>query len=357
MEAVDYKCPGCGAYLHFDPKIQGWNCEYCGTKFTLEELNKNKEKYEKAPVHNIEVDESKLEKKFDDAMDVYHCPDCGANIITDANTSATFCVYCKNTAIIKDRLTGAFAPSKVIPFKNVKEDAVEAFKKLCKGKILMPKEFSDPKNIKEITGIYIPFWLFDCTSSGTIDVSATKVTTWPAGEYIYTKTDTYAVKRGGDFKFIKIPVDGSVKFDDEIMNSIEPFDYNGLVDFSHSYLSGFLSEKYDVDKDKAYELADTRAKETLYNELNNSIVGYTTKVINTKTANSVKENIEYVLLPVWFLNIKYNDKMHPFAMNGQTGKLIGNIPYSKKKAVIAFLIILVISFALIAGITYMVSGG
>ena len=354
MEAVDYKCPSCNAYIHFDPKTQGWNCEYCGSKFVLEELNKNKDKFEKKEIKKPKAIDKNLEKEFGIEMDVYNCPNCGANIITDTNTSATFCVYCKNTAIIKERLTDTYAPSLIIPFKNVKADAIAAFEKLCKGKILMPKEFADPKNIKEIEGIYIPFWLFDCTAAGSIDGKATKVSSWRVGDYQYTKTDTYQVKRGGEYNFIKIPVDGSIKFADDVMNSIEPYDYNGLQDFNHSYLSGFLSEKYDVDKDSAYTSANSRAEETLYEQLNNQIVGYTTKTIINRQAGTQKNNTDYVLLPVWMLNIKYLDKFYTFAMNGQTGKMIGDIPYSKKKAVIGFIIVFIISLIILAIISYLV---
>lgn len=352
MEAVDYKCPSCNAYIHFKPKLQGWECEYCGSKFQLDDLEKNKEKFERAPVRKEK--EEKQEKEFSIAMDVYNCPNCGASVITDTNTSATFCVYCKNTTIIKDRLTGAYAPSYVIPFHKVKADAIKAFETVCKGKILMPKEFSDAKNIQEITGIYIPFWLFDCTTSGNIEVKATKVSSWYLGDYMHTKTDTYNVKRGGEFKFIKIPVDGSIKFDDAIMNSIEPYNYNDLKEFSHSYLSGFLSEKYDVDKNTAKNSAESRSSETLYDRLDKEVQGYTTKVITNKQASTLMDEANYVLLPVWMLNIKYQDKFYTFAMNGQTGKMIGNIPYSKKKAAIGFIIIFVISLITLMIITYLV---
>jgi len=354
MEAVDYKCPSCNAYIHFSPETQGWNCEYCGSKFSLEDLKKNTDKFEKQEIKKEKSVDKNLEKEFGIDMDMYHCSNCGANIIADTNTSATFCVYCKNTAIIKERLVGAYAPSQIIPFKNVKADAVKAFEKLCKGKILMPKEFADPKNIKEIEGIYIPFWLFDCTTSGHIEGTANKVTTWKSGSYMYTKTDTYKVKRGGEYSFIKIPVDGSTKFENDVMNSIEPYDYNGLLDFSHSYLSGFLSEKYDVEKDDAYKISEQRAHETLYEQLNNQIIGYSTKVITNKSASAQLNNSEYALLPVWMLNIKYQDKFYTFAMNGQTGKMIGDIPYSKKKAFIAFVIVFIIAFILLMIITYLV---
>ena len=356
MKTVDHKCPNCNASINYNPKDKNWVCEYCGGKFTLEELKNNEENFNKTNVNNSkELKKDKKENEDIQEMDVYHCEDCGAEIIADKNTSATFCVYCKNTAILKSRLSDKFAPSKIIPFSKTKDDAIEAFKNVGKGKFLMPKEFSNPQNIKEISGIYIPFWLYSCKMKGNVAGKGTKVITWSTYDYIYTKTDTYSVSRGGEYDFVNIPVDGSVRFNDAIMNSIEPFNYDELVDFSYSYLSGFLSEKYDVEKNEAKKITIERAKNSTIDDLMSKARShYNTFVANDKNTEIVEENIEYVLLPVWMVNIKYNDKMYTFAMNGETGKMIGDIPYSKKKLLIFILILFLVLFGITALITYFV---
>ena len=348
MEAADYKCPNCSAHLQFNPKNQKWDCEYCGSSFILEDLKKNEEKFKEKKVKI----EKRKEKEYEKEMDLYSCPNCGAKIITERNTSSTFCVYCKSTALLKDKLTGVYAPSKIIPFKNTKDDAIEAFKKIGKKKFLMPKAFTDPKNISEMTGIYIPFWLYDCLTEGTIEGTAQRIKTWSSGDYTYTKTDTYLIKRGGTIETDGIPQDGSIRFDDAIMQSIEPFDYKELKDFNISYLSGFLSEKYDVTNEEAYKNVKERAEQSLLEILESQISSYNTHIIKNKTFETTKAKDEYVLLPVWMLNIKYKDKMYTFAMNGQTGKMIGDIPYSKTKAFIYFLILFAICLIVLALITW-----
>lgn len=348
MEAVDYKCPNCNAYLHFNPKNQKWDCEYCGSSFLLEDLKKNTEKFEQKKV----IVEKREEKEYGQEMDLYTCPNCGAEIITEPNTSSTFCVYCKSTALLKDKLTGVYAPNKIIPFKNTKEDAILAFKNIGKKKFLMPKEFSNPKNIQEMTGIYIPFWVYNCLSEGNIDATATRIHTWMTTDYIYTKTDTYHLKRGGMVEIEGVPQDGSLRFNDAVMQSIEPFDYKDLKEFDVSYLSGFLSEKYDVSSKKAYEIVKNRSEESLYQILEEQIDGYQTHVVTGKDLKTTLQKEEYILLPVWMLNIKYQEKTYTFAMNGQTGKMIGDIPYSKTKAIIFFGIIFAITFLIVALITW-----
>lgn len=345
MKTVNHKCPNCNANLKYNPKNKNWKCEYCGGAFTLKDLKKNKENYDKAEA---------LKKKSENVeMDEYFCQDCGAKIIASKNTSATFCVYCKNTAILKNRLTDEFSPSKIIPFTKTKEDAIEAFKKVGKNKILMPKEFTLPKNIEELTGIYIPFWLYTGKIKSKIVGKGNKVRTWSTSDYIYTETDVYSIERNGEFKFNNIPVDGSVRFNDAIMNSIEPFDYKELSDFDASYLSGFLAEKYDVEANEAKKISIDRAMETCYNDLCNA-VNFSSFVPEDKSSEVIEEKINYVLLPVWMVNIKYNEKLYTFAMNGQTGKMIGDIPYSKKKAFILWVIIFIISFVSLAIITYFI---
>lgn len=356
MKTVDHKCPSCNASIKYNPKNKNWVCEYCGSKFTLDELKENEENFKKTSVSDSKELKNKKDDKDIPEMDQYHCEDCGAEIIADKNTAATFCVYCKNTAILKSRLTDKFSPSKIIPFNKTKEDAIEAFQKVGKGKFLMPKEFSNPKNIQELTGVYIPFWLYSCSMRGFVSGKGTKVMTWSTYDYYYTKTDTYNVERGGIYEFENIPVDGSIRFNDAIMNSIEPFNYDELEEFNYSYLSGFLAEKYDVEQNEAKKITIDRAQNSTLDDLQTKARsgGYATFVANKKETNVENEKIEYVLLPVWMVNIKYNDKMYTFAMNGQTGKMIGDIPYSKGKLMIFILILFVVIFGISALITYFV---
>lgn len=334
---INEKCPACMAPLKYDAVKDEFRCEYCGSVYSLGQLEEYKQKNEKF---------KKFEKMQD--MDGYRCSSCGAEIITGDNVASTSCVYCKNTAILKDRLTDLYAPSKIITFKYTKNDAIEAFKKKCKGRWLLPKMFNDTNNIQDMEGLYVPFWLYDCDNKADLTAKCTKVTHWSDFSYHYTKTDTYNVSRNGNLSFIKIPTDGSSRFDNTIMNAIEPFDYNEFKDFNMSYLSGYISEKFDVDKDKSYENALTRIKDDSKKFLLDSIVGYTTKTV-TSVVNDIKLiNTDYVLLPVWVLNIKFKNKLYHFAYNGQTGKMVGEIPVDKGKLlvtiIISFMLALVILF-------------
>lgn len=358
MEALDHKCPSCTATLPFDPTLQKWKCSYCGSEYTLEELEKyenakNADNSEKTnPSNDVNLGE---DSTID--VDVYECQSCGAKILTDENTTATFCVYCGNTAIIKNRLTGTLRPTKIIPFKNTKEEAIKTFVNYRKGKPFAPKDFSNKENIEKITGVYIPFWIYDCEVAASLEAVGKNIKTWTSGDYQYTKTDTYKVLREGNMNYEKVPTDASSKFDDDIMDSIEPFNYNDLADFNMSYLSGFLSEKYDVEKSEAFERAKTRVVNSTNEKLKETIIGYSTYSVVSSNMNINLKDSNYILLPVWMLNINYRGKVRKFAMNGQTGKMVGDIPIAPSKAISTSLVIFIVSFIILLILNIILIGG
>lgn len=356
-KALDHKCPSCGAPIRFQPSSGNWTCEYCNSSFTLEEMQKyNNASSEK---NNQTKEDAAVEVDDYDEYVTYKCQDCGAEIIADSQTAATFCVYCGNTAILKDKLSGKFAPDFVIPFQKEKQEAEQAFAELAKGRPFVPKDFTDKKNIEKIKGVYIPFWLYDVDVSGSLNCDGKKVTSWTVGDTHYTKTDTYKLYRRGSMQFAKVPVDGSTRFNNDIMNSIEPFDYAGLIKYNHAYLSGFFAEKYDVESDEAFKDAEERTLASGKDIMYNDSVGFSGKVIKENTLQASINNKYYGLLPVWMVNVKYMGKMYIFAMNGQTGEFIGDIPLDKKKAILwAILIFIgVLLIAILVSYILFVMGG
>ena len=348
--ALDNKCPSCGAPIKFNAETQNFKCEYCFSEYTLEEM----QKYNNASSEEANKNEETIISKDETNYVKYLCKNCNAEIIADENTASTFCVYCGNTAILKDKLSGEFAPSLIIPFKKTKKDATNAFKSLKKGRPFVPKTFTSEQNIEKITGVYIPFWLYDVKVSGGLDAKSTNITSWTSGNYTYTKTDIYGMSSNGEMCYNKVPVDGSTRFDNDIMNSIEPFNYAELVKYNHAYLSGFLAEKYDVKKEDAFEDARERTLKSTTNKMLSDMSVPGAKVITNNTLESKAEKSEYAMLPVFMVNIKYADKYYTFAMNGQTGEFVGNIPLDKKKVFLYTLIMLIGIFGLIMLISYII---
>lgn len=334
-KVLEYKCPCCGAGLAFGEDVQKMQCAYCDNEFTVEAVrayNDSLQQSEDSPFILDEESSAHWSQGEQAAMRMFTCPSCGGQIISDANTAATFCPYCENPTILSERLSGGLKPDGVIPFKLGKQDAQDAFLRLCKGKPLLPKLFTQKQHVEKITGIYVPFWLYDCSGDMNAKYHATRVHTWSDAKYHYTRTEHFTLLRDASASFSGIPMDGSSKMDDALMESIEPFDYGKLVDFDTAYLSGFFADKYDVGAQDGKARVKERVGASIDELLQPSFFGYATVVPAGKQVNVAHGKVKYVLLPVWLLNTRYKDQIYTFAMNGQTGKMTGQFPVCPKRS-------------------------
>ena len=175
--------------------------------------------------------------------------------------------------------------------------------------------------------------MYDGEASGSAQFHATQVHTYTSGDYEITETRHYDVRRAGSIAFEKIPVDASSKMPDDYMDSIEPYDYAELKPFSTAYLPGFMADKYDVSVEDSRERADTRCAGSLLRALERTVSGYTTCNETSRDIHLKRGKVHYALLPVWILNTRWEGKDFLFAMNGQTGKLVGNLPVSTKRVI------------------------
>lgn len=347
METIQYKCPNCGGELQYKADKQKFGCDYCLSEFTDEEIKQIFSETENTDLSQ-NVDETVEDDGFSNG-NLYSCSSCGAEIMSDGNTAATFCVYCHCPVILKGRLSGDYRPSKVIPFSITREKALETFKETIGKKKFTPTDFQSDQTLEKMTGLYVPFWLADCKVKADMDAIGKHIRTWRSGNYRYTETKEYAVSRNADITFNGVPADGASKIDDALMDAIEPFDYNKIEDFSMSYLSGFLADRYDVNKGDVFPRIRQKVDDGSRNILRNSITGYSSVSVSRFNNNIMNTNWNYALLPVWFMTYNYQGKMYEFAVNGQTGKLVGNPPLSVKKLV-AFGIGLAVVIAVLFGI-------
>lgn len=329
------KCPNCGAPMVFSAEGQNMHCESCGTDFDIDAINQlNDAENEGNGSSKYDWDTYKPRNfDADEAVNIssYSCPSCGAQVTGDNTMGSTICPYCGNSIIVQKQFDGALKPDYVIPFQVDKNAAMTAFEEACKKAPFLPNEFKDKRRIQEMTGVYIPFWMFDCDCNAEVWFNAEKVHTWQDSNYIYTKTDFYTLVRSGSLGFANIPVDGSIKAEDDYMEALEPFDYSAAVDFDTAYLSGYLADKYDVSAENSIARANVRVKNSTELAFRNAIYGYSSVRAERSNVSLSNGKIRYALLPVWMLNIKYNGQNYKYAINGQTGKVVGTYPIDKKK--------------------------
>ena len=330
----EFKCPCCDGAIEFDSTLQKMKCPYCDAEFEMDALQAYQNDLNETPQENMSWDTaagSEWTEGETEGLRVYTCNTCGGEIVADESTGASECPFCGNPVIMTGQFAGALKPDLVIPFKVDKKSAIAALQNHYKGKLLLPKVFKDQNHIKEVKGLYVPVWLFDTDADAFVRYKATRTRTWSDSQYRYTETSHYSVTRGGGIGFENVPVDGSTKMDDTLMESIEPFNISDAVDFQTAYLSGFLADKYDVDAEASVSRANERIKSSTEDAFASTVQGYTSVVPVSSTINLQNGRARYALYPVWILNTQWNGQKFTFGINGQTGKIAGDLPMDKGK--------------------------
>lgn len=323
----EYKCPCCGGAIGFDSSVQKMKCPYCDTEFEMETLQQYDSELAGDNAGDMQWNTDALQEWTEEGgMRVYVCQSCGGEIVADENTAASMCPFCDNPVVMKGSLKGDLKPELVIPFKLDKKTAKAKFAEHLKGKKLLPRVFKDENHIQEIKGMYVPYWLFDSKATAHMRYRGTRIRTWSDHSYDYTETSYYAIMRDGDIAFAHVPVDGSEKMADDLMESLEPYDYKEAVPFQTAYLAGYYADKYDVDEKKASERANERVRNATEQSFMRTVNGFTSVTPDGGNINLAEGKTNYAMYPVWIMNTKWNNQTFMFAMNGQTGKFVGDLP-------------------------------
>ena len=329
---LEYKCPACGGALSFEPSEQNLKCPYCDTEFevaTLHELDEALKEERPSDLNWETQPEGQWSEEEKQTLRSYICSSCGGEIVGDLNTAATRCPYCDNPVVMAGQFTGDLRPDLVVPFRLDKEQAKEALSRHLNKKPLLPRMFKSQNRIESVQGIYVPFWLFDTDADANIRYKATRVHHWSDANYNYTRTSYFRLFRAGNIRFENVPVDGSSKISNDLMESIEPYDMTQAVDFQTAYLAGYLADKYDVDAEECKNRANDRIKASTESSFASTTGGYMTVIPENTNIRLSGGRVRYGLLPAWILTTRWQDQIYTFAMNGQTGKMVGNLPVDK----------------------------
>lgn len=324
MAAISYKCPNCGGDLRFDPKTQKFKCEYCISTFDEQTL-------QTASSGTQEGAADKKEQAAEGAV-VYSCPSCGAEIITDETTAATFCYYCHNPVVLSGRLSGKYEPDLVIPFAVDKKEAVESFLSYVKKKRFVPKDFFCKEQIEKISGVYFPFWVYSCQAEGTWQGRGNRIRVYHRGDTEFTQTKIYDVVREAEFQLDDLTREALDKENRQLVEAVQPFRLEEAQAFSMGYLSGFQAEKRNLEQAELLPQMKAEAEKSAGQMLQSSISGYDSLWPEQTRVHIRAEAWKYLLLPVWVLTYRGKDnRLYYYAMNGQTKKISGILPVSKKR--------------------------
>lgn len=324
----EYKCPNCGGAIHFDATKQTLVCPWCQSEIEVAGLEVFNQELAEEVIQEWQQDSQVYAEEIND-FSVYSCRSCGGEIIQKDIDITSRCPFCGNEVIHTGKVSGDLRPDLIIPFQTTREQAIAEYLRHTKKKYV-PRAFLDKDHIEEIRGIYVPFWLFDAETEAKYHFRGTRSRSYREGEYRVVATDHYLLVREGELSFQHVPADASSQLDDARMESIEPFDYRQAVPFHSGYLAGFLANRYDVEANEVENRAMERIRSSVREVFAETCDGYLLEGEADSSLRKLSGSKSYALLPVWLLVTKYQDNLYTFAMNGQTGKFVGDIPVDKK---------------------------
>ena len=330
MSAITYKCPNCDGGLVFDPESGTYACEYCLSRFSQDELAAESQSAEVVQ-EEVVAEESATEETVTESAVIYHCPSCGAEIITDETTAATFCFYCHNPIVLAGKLEGEYLPDGIIPFKIKKEEATEKFMEWIQKKKFVPKGFYSKRHIEKMSGVYFPYWLYGCETNSYMNGTAKDIRIWHVGDIEYTETKIFEVRRAGKVFFKHLPKTALQKAQNAMLKGIFPYEFDALEKFHMGYLSGFQAEKRDIDKESFTTEVRQSIQKYAEKRMRDTITGRNMFSMDSQNHTIVEEDFQYTLLPVWVLTYRQGNQVYYFAMNGQTGEIVGKLPIDNKK--------------------------
>ncbi len=334
MAVISYKCPNCDGELVFDPASQNYKCEYCASAFSqreLEEMEPDASGEQEPQSGSGQVSKDQEAGSGPEAGEpqgaVYSCPSCGAEVVTDSTTAATFCYYCHNPVVLSGRLLGRYLPDYVVPFAIDREQAVKGFLAYVHSRKFVPRAFFRKQQIEKLSGIYFPYWVYECEMDSRLEAQARQIRVWRSGDMEYTETKTYSLERAGKVSLSGITKNALKKADRQLAQGVLPFDLNRKKEFHMGYLSGFQAEKRDMEREELALEVEREREDYGTMLLRDTISGYGSVAENSRSNRILSEQWSYVLLPVWTLTYKgKNNKMFYYTMNGQNGKVYGELP-------------------------------
>jgi len=300
-----FRCSSCGGNVVYNPKTHEMGCPYCGGENTEQQIQ------------NTEA--------------TTMCINCGGEIPRKTFDASGKCPYCDTYVIYDEKVSGEYLPNRILPFILDQEDAKVMMKETFRKCVFAPDDFLDEVKLKTMRGVYVPFFLYDFNAKALFEGEGIKIKKWRSGNIEHTETSYYRVVRNMEMDFEKIPKDASMAMDDSIMNLMEPYDYKQLEDFEPKYISGFYSEYYNSPAIEYEANVKRRVEGDAGTLLKQTLTGYNRINSRSENVTSSVRQTQYVLLPVWEYEYKYQDKSYVYHINGQTGKIIGKAPLSVKK--------------------------
>ncbi len=360
MATASFQCPSCGSNLRYQASSGKMHCEYCKSTFdpaeiagevlTTEEEAKDfaaddsekSDDYQlKDSLESEEEKQAKAEANREYAATThgYHCDNCGAEVVTESQTSSAFCYYCHSPVVFSDKVQGNYRPDKIIPFEIGKEDAQKRFLKWTENYGFLPRDFSSPSHLEKMTGIYLPFWLAKASADIDIVGFGETSTSQIIGDNKRVTVQRHQFSKKGKVEIDDIKTLAIDRLDSELIYSVESSSKDLRVDFNPAYLAGYFSERFTIPRKDVEASTKQRITSAVESMIARSIGMYSKIQFLENRRDAQIDAWEYVLLPFWILTYNFQGKIYIYALNGQSGEFFGELPIDKKPFINRLLLI------------------
>jgi len=326
-----FNCHTCGAELYWDAEVGALKCKYCDSVFQPSDFEDATINADPTVDTTIDAAYTNSQEAAIEGMVVYKCTNCGAEVVTSETTMATTCAYCGRAISLTNKSAGEFRPDKVLPFKITKEKATDIYKKYIKSSPLIPKLFSEEQTIQKMQGLYVPFFLHSANLDASCNIQAENIQSSRRGDDKVEHHSVYRIDLDMNGSYEKIPTDASKKIENKLMDNLEPFDLKVLTDFNPAFMAGYFAEQPDEKAEDTIDRASNRMESAMKEKMKEVAGNYSQKTMTSYRGDFLNKSAEYVMLPIWLLNVEYKEQMYTFAINGDTGKAVGKLPISKPK--------------------------
>ena len=309
-----FRCENCNGSVVFDVESQQMKCAHCGSAFAPESF--------RVRDTGTETEGSQAE------LSVFQCGSCGAELESTEDSMVGFCPYCGGQSVLKTSRAGGEHPERILPFQISREQCSELFGRFAKKVRYLPKEMTDPEQLKSFTGIYMPYYEYD-VAFGPSRIEGTKKV---EDHFRYEVINTYQIDAQLEGTYRGVPFDASRYLDDEIAARTLPFDTEMERDFHPAYLAGFYADTATVEGTLYAKDARDQAVKDVIEEVSDTVMTESGITVDRSKSTVEAETTgrHRVLYPLWFLTWRKDDRVAYAVVNGQSGKVVSDLPLDLK---------------------------
>lgn len=352
MVQSEFPCSSCGALVTWDPASQTQTCAWCGTTLTIP---KGEEE-----IHELDFNAwlvAQRDQTPEEERTAVQCSSCGAETSVTPEATATVCAFCGTPIVTQGHSIRLIKPAALLPFKVPKQEAFNRFQHWVRRQWFAPndlKHFARPEKHR-LQGVYIPFWTFDCHTTtaytgmrGEDYVVQERYTAYENGKAVtrtrsVVKTRWYPAAGVVINAFDDVLVAASQHLPHHTFNALEPWDLYELAPYRDDYLAGFGAESYTLDLKGGFDTAKERMQPTIDATIRADIGGDRQQILTRKSQYN-RITFKHLLLPLWICSYRYRERVFRFVVNGRTGKVVGERPWSWIKITLAVLFVLALVF-------------